>query len=884
MGSEESSTDISNYYESICYANAVKEDKNEKVGLVVKRSPAWDTLYISGIKETGKFADSKLKIGMVILTINGMKCPKTVKEIQKVMKETEGGLTIMAATISKEITIVGSNANSPAHSPVRSSTQVATSATCRPEMKDDTSSDSLMTASTEPQTVDHSDHHPSENLETTQSGHQKSSPDDASHPVSPPYSPGSSPLSYQERKMTDSGQRDSPVNISSIDHTGNIIVTPKESPNESTKNSVSSKEFPDDIKVPDLDLSASGTSENEQKDNQHDSLQNEEEAPMENAVMGEQDTEPLASPTSAPAKLSKKQQQQEDDKAKKRGGRSPRLAPGVSPGAFHVVSEQRANKAQRNRTRPGAQRVAGLNTRISEPVIPGPPMSMLQTVTSAPASLARTQPENMPPPHPDIPPRPGARRIGGHRGQDSPYNSGVPSIDGDSSKDGFSEDSFDDAFSRGSIEVSEAPEMSVITTDDLVIAAEVQENPDIVKERIRKQLMLETAKASVVMVERGGAVSDGVLQDEERELHRHKNVKEKLFGGGGKGRDISHELSVNPDQYIRKREYLPWIVKRNSTTNMWIASVVTDQKAYDEGNKAGQERSTAVFSASTEREAHETGLAMATPYLQPIKDHPICVMCGSKFAVFNRPHNCRNCGVVVCSKCTVIWSSKRFPSTYQTSKSTHSVCLACDWSAENFQDAVLKGNLQLARNICKSGNVNLRSPYISSKKKSGQEIMYPIHMAILSGNVDLARWLCKARFVPVTTEVKSRGALKSLPIGTSKGRTPLKLAIKQKNHDMLKFLVAEMEVSLYDEDIKADLRWILAHLSNTLHRAPYEYEIAKRNQKTSTSSSLASSSRSTKPPPSIEARVAYAGPSSGSMTVGTHQSQGSSIADSRVEC
>ena len=151
-------------------------------------------------------------------------------------------------------------------------------------------------------------------------------------------------------------------------------------------------------------------------------------------------------------------------------------------------------------------------------------------------------------------------------------------------------------------------------------------------------------------------------------------------------------------------------------------------------------------------------------------------------------------------------------------------------------------------------------------------------MVILGGNVDLARWLCKERFVPVTTEVKTRGAAKSVPLGTSKGRTPLKLAIKQKNHDMLKFLVAEMEVSLFDEDIKGDFRYILAHLSNTLHRAPYEADIAKKAKRQVTSSGSQASS-----PPNVDARVEYA--SSGSISVGTHQTQGSnSRADSRGEC
>lgn len=301
-----------------------------------------------------------------------------------------------------------------------------------------------------------------------------------------------------------------------------------------------------------------------------------------------------------------------------------------------------------------------------------------------------------------------------------PSHSKDASIDFD-----YSKDNDDDQFSQGSIEISEAPEMSVITSDDLVVAAEVQEHPEILEDRIRKQILQETAQAAVVMVEHGGSAagSDSFYHEEEVEEHRHKNVKEKLFGDGGKGRDVTQELSVAPDRYIRKRVYLPWSVQQNMTTNMWIATIVTDQKAYDEDNKKEQDRSKAVFSAKTEREAHETGLAMATPYLQPFQNHPICDMCSSKFAVFSRPHNCRNCGVVVCSKCTVIWSSKRFPSTYQTSKSTHSVCLACDWSANNFQDAILQGNMEKAVKLYESGNVNLRTPYISSKKKSGEEIM-----------------------------------------------------------------------------------------------------------------------------------------------------------------
>ncbi|KAL3932601.1 MAG: hypothetical protein SGBAC_010771 [Bacillariaceae sp.] len=117
MSPKKGSTDaIAKYYESICYAHAFKEHKNEKLGLVVKRSSTWNTLYISKIKGTSKFADSKLEVGMVILTINRTKCPKTVKDFQNLMKDTEGDLTIMAATISKEIKLISRKQKSSAMS------------------------------------------------------------------------------------------------------------------------------------------------------------------------------------------------------------------------------------------------------------------------------------------------------------------------------------------------------------------------------------------------------------------------------------------------------------------------------------------------------------------------------------------------------------------------------------------------------------------------------------------------------------------------------------------------------------------------------------------------------------------------------------------------
>lgn len=99
---------------------------------------------------------------------------------------------------------------------------------------------------------------------------------------------------------------------------------------------------------------------------------------------------------------------------------------------------------------------------------------------------------------------------------------------------------------------------------------------------------------------------------------------------------------------------------------------------------------------------------------------------------------------------------------------------------------------------------------------------YPIHMAIFGGNVNNIRWLISEHFCPLKVDVKAKGKMKAVPLETSRGRSPLRLAINQKNEDILKFLVSEQGLSLFDEDLKTDYRWVLAHLTNTLHRVPYE--------------------------------------------------------------
>ena len=148
-----------------------------------------------------------------------------------------------------------------------------------------------------------------------------------------------------------------------------------------------------------------------------------------------------------------------------------------------------------------------------------------------------------------------------------------------------------------------------------------------------------------------------------KDIHKPKGVREKLFGDVRQSVDIA----ASPE-CIRKRDYLQWTVKRNPTTSQWVASVMTNQQAMQEGDTIEMELSKVSYSAVTQEEAYETGLANATPMMQSVDESPICFICKAKFALFRRACNCRNCGVCICSGCATTWPSKMIPDTYLNKK------------------------------------------------------------------------------------------------------------------------------------------------------------------------------------------------------------------------
>jgi hypothetical protein len=61
------------------------------------------------------------------------------------------------------------------------------------------------------------------------------------------------------------------------------------------------------------------------------------------------------------------------------------------------------------------------------------------------------------------------------------------------------------------------------------------------------------------------------------------------------------------------------------------------------------------------------------------------------------------------------------PETYKKSSApggASNVCLACDWLAKGFRNALLEGNFGMALELYQTGNLNLRTPYMLEKKRA----------------------------------------------------------------------------------------------------------------------------------------------------------------------
>lgn len=295
---------------------------------------------------------------------------------------------------------------------------------------------------------------------------------------------------------------------------------------------------------------------------------------------------------------------------------------------------------------------------------------------------------------------------------------------------------------------------------------------------------------------------------------------EKLFGnqvGTGTPTPSSSSMAyLDRSQSIHPRILLTATVYHNTATNLWITTINTNQKGVAKNPKTASKYLKA-FSFASEREARESAIANAPPKMLPFTENPCCFLCKGQFAVFRRAGHCRNCGVCVCNNCATSWPSRMIPDTYNLKKeSTVKICKSCDALSKSFKKALLTGNYEDAIALYGTGNINLRTPFPVSKK---DEIMYPIHCAVEGGNSNVVRWLMDDHFCPIklirtgSGKRAKRGMTGDVPILTSKGRSVMTIAMASLQIDILRYLVIERDVSVYEsKDLKTSLRALEAAL------------------------------------------------------------------------
>ena len=181
-------------------------------------------------------------------------------------------------------------------------------------------------------------------------------------------------------------------------------------------------------------------------------------------------------------------------------------------------------------------------------------------------------------------------------------------------------------------------------------------------------------------------------------------------------------LVLPHDLKLHTRDLMTAYVNHSKETSLWITTINTNQAGNRQPGRSKSNHLQA-FSFRTEHEARESAYVNAPPKLISFDSSPQCFVCESKFnSVFRRPSHCRNCGICICSSCTVSWSKMMVPDTYNT-KNTNVVkaCKTCDYLAKSFRHSLLSGNYDAALKLYMTGNINLRCPFFNVRK--GKEIM-----------------------------------------------------------------------------------------------------------------------------------------------------------------
>ena len=299
---------------------------------------------------------------------------------------------------------------------------------------------------------------------------------------------------------------------------------------------------------------------------------------------------------------------------------------------------------------------------------------------------------------------------------------------------------------------------------------------------------------------------------------------------------------------VYSRKLIPPTIYYNPSADQWVVEI--NNSCDDTEKESG--KSTIViqsYSFQTEKEARTSAYANAPPQMIPFNQKETCMLCPTKFTFFKRPKHCRNCGIVICSSyncCTSI-SKKYIPTTYNIKNEKDvTVCNSCITISKRFKHALVNGRYGSAVELYMTGNINLRVPFMpSSNKKKGSsssEVMYPIHAAIEGKSEQSVRWLVDVHYCPLFASLpgnKNGGTMSveggvvegvgsilasklissasgnkftkdgkdnMITLKTSKGRSVIDIAMKTQNVGILRYLINEKNVSVYDvEDIELAL-------------------------------------------------------------------------------
>lgn len=277
------------------------------------------------------------------------------------------------------------------------------------------------------------------------------------------------------------------------------------------------------------------------------------------------------------------------------------------------------------------------------------------------------------------------------------------------------------------------------------------------------------------------------------------NIMETLFGDNGPRRRPVELDSLSAS--VLPRTLLPSSVIYSEATKSWVATINTSQRALEANNVTESSKALRAFSVPTKKQAMCLARAWAPPRMHPFAENPKCFVCKSKFAVFRRACHCRNCGVCVCSSCSVQWPSKMLPATYNIKREGFfNCCKACDMLSSSFRLALLHGDFDKSFALHATGNINLTTPFANVKG----ELFYPVHCAVLGGNLKLLKWLVDEHCCPLRSIRVSSGKQKDTsgsytPILTSKGRSLLTIALVNRNIGIVRYLVVEKRMLLWAE-------------------------------------------------------------------------------------